>query len=285
MLGMNFSNLQTKDKGLRLVNVKHHIAETRNSETPKLEMKYDFCLSLGGSCAAAIQLRRRGKRTAALPFDWLMTHEARSFDCQVQVVCGEHEWLEKDSVKRITPPYQGPGLGPFQYRDEGTGFEFLHDFHGDIGEQQRLYNDVVAVYRRRFDRLRAWLANAERVLLVLDSPLKFSNERLEALRLLWVARFPNVEFDLFAVLYSQGVEEQHDEGHLIVRRLRRAKHVYDNEATAPVWDFLDGVTLSGRMGHESNVAPPIPFSYCLIRLVFLASRKILRRAGYAASLE
>ncbi len=248
-------------------------------------MKYDFCLTLGGSCAAASQLRRSGKRTAALPFDWLMTHEARSFDCQVQVVCGEHEWLEKGNIKRIMPPYQGPGLGPFQYRDEGTGFEFLHDFHGDIGENPQLYDDVVAVYRRRFDRLRAWLANARKVFLVLDSPLKFSNEHLEELRSLWVVRFPNVEFDLFAVLYSQDVEERYDEGHLIVRRLRRSKHAYDNEATAPVWDFLDGVTLSGRMGHESNVAPPIPLFYRLVRLVFLASRKILRRAGYAASLE
>ena len=91
--------------------------------------------------------------------------------------------------------------------------------------------------------------------------------------------------DLFAVLYSQDVEERYDEGHLNVRRLQRAKHAYDNEATAPAWDFLDGVTLSGRMGHESAVAPPIPFVYRLVRLIFLASRKILRRAGYAASLE
>ena len=200
-------------------------------------------------------------------------------------MCGSHAWLERGNVKRIVPPYQGHGLGQFQYRDEGTGFEFLHDFHGDIEERPRLYDDVVAVYRRRLDRLRAWLSNARRVLLVLDSPLKFSNEQLEALRSLWAARFPQVEFSLFAVLYSQDVEERYNEGHLIVRRLRRAKHAYDNEATAPVWDSLDEVVLSGRMGHESNVAPPIPLFYRLVRSVFLASRKILRRAGYAASLE
>ena len=94
-----------------------------------------------------------------------------------------------------------------------------------------------------------------------------------------------MEFDFFAVLYSQDVEERYDKGHLIVRRLWRAKHAYDNEATAPVWDFLDGVTFSGRIGHESAVALPIPLFYRLVRLVFLASRKILRRAGYAASLE
>lgn len=248
-------------------------------------MEFDFCLSLGGSCAAAIQLRRRGKRPAALPFDWLMTHEARSFDCQVQIVCGERGWLERDNVKRIAPPYQGPGLGPFQYRDEGTGFEFLHDFHGDIDERPQLYADVVAVYRRRFDRLRAWLADARRVLLVIDSPLKFSNGRLEELRSLWAVRFPQVEFHLFAVLYSQDAAGRLDEGRLVVRRLLRAKHAYDNDSTAPVGDFLDGVTLSGRMGCETASTSRIPCFYRMVRLAFLASRKILRRAGYAASLE
>lgn len=188
-------------------------------------------------------------------------------------------------MKRITLPYHGPRLGPFQYRDEGTGFEFLHDFHDDIGEKPQFYYDVVAVYKRRFDRLRAWLANAKHVLLVLDSPFKFWDEQLEELRALWAVRFSQVEFHLFAVLYSQDVEERYEEGHLIVHRLRRAKHAYYNDSTALVWVFLDNVTLSGRMGHESNVVPSIPFFYRLIRLFFLASRKILRRAGYAASME
>jgi anti-sigma regulatory factor (Ser/Thr protein kinase) len=33
--------------------------------------EYDFCLSLGGSCAAAMQLRDRGLRLASMPFDWV----------------------------------------------------------------------------------------------------------------------------------------------------------------------------------------------------------------------
>lgn len=35
------------------------------------ERKYDFCFSLGGSCAGALQLSLRNLRIAASPFDWV----------------------------------------------------------------------------------------------------------------------------------------------------------------------------------------------------------------------
>lgn len=41
---MNYLNLQTKDKGLRLVNVKHHIAETRNSKPETRNLNFPLAV-------------------------------------------------------------------------------------------------------------------------------------------------------------------------------------------------------------------------------------------------
>ena len=33
--------------------------------------EYDFCMSLGGSCSAAMQMKQRGLRLASMPLDWV----------------------------------------------------------------------------------------------------------------------------------------------------------------------------------------------------------------------
>lgn len=252
-------------------------------------MNVDFCMSLGGSCSSAIQLRRRGLRIAALPFDWLIHQEPTTLDRQLELVRdGGKGWLDCPALLSEEQLYHGRNLGRWQYRDTATGFDLLHDFHCDIAEQPRFLADVKGVYARRYARLMKWMDQAREVLLVLDVGYALDNKRLMQLLNDWGQLFPRVRFTLFAVLWSQAEDDRFEAPGLFVRRLRRPKHLYDNEATTPVWDFLDDVQLSGKIGADSHPAGPqsrIPLFYRLLRLMFLGSRKLLRRGGYISTVE
>ena len=254
-------------------------------------MIVDFCFSLGGSCSSAIQLKRRGLRAASLPFDWVLQGREDVFAAALEVVRnGGEGWLAFENLERLAKCHAGAGLGKFQYRDRATGFEFLHDFHCDVlaEENRRFYDDVVEVYRRRFARLTDWLSSAETVLLVLDSDSKFSTDDLLKLKSGWEAAFPSVRFSLFAVLFGQEAEEVAEAEDLTVRRVWRRKHRYDNDETAPEWDFLDEVSLSGRFkgeGAPAGTTRRMPLLCRALRVMFLASRKFLRQAGWLASVE
>lgn len=254
---------------------------------------YDFCLSLGGSCSAAIQLKRRGLRLASLPFDWLLAYEKGCFARALEVVKGvsagtECGWLA--DLERIVPAHEGAGLGPWQYRDRRMGFEFLHDFHCDLAcaENQRFLDDVKEVYRRRFARLAGGMKKAKRVLLILDSDFAWATEELRSLRETWAQTFPSVEFQMVAVLWSQATPGDESDDRLLVRRVSRPKHRYDNEETTPVWDFLDDVSVTGRWeggAPSRSNEQHMPIFYRLVRIAFLGCRKILRSGGWAASVE
>ena len=252
-------------------------------------MAYDFCLSLGGSCSAAIQLKRRGLRMASLPFDWLLACDRHCFAKALEVVervraGDEGGWLM--DIERIEPPHAGPGLGPWQYRDRRMGFEFLHDFHCDVASDanRHFLDDVHEVYRRRFVRLVAWLEKAKHVLLVLDCPFDFSVDELRELREGWSRAFPSVDFELVAILWQQANPGEEALDHLRIRRLARPKHRYDNESTTPVWDFLDEVSVTEADSHPQPVRR-LPLRYRFLRLMFLASRKLLRQGGWLSSVE
>ncbi len=213
------------------------------------------------------------------------------FAAALEIVRNRGEgWLVFKNLERLANCHAGAGLGKFQYRDRATGFEFLHDFHCDVlaAENRRFYHDVVEVYRRRFARLIDWLSSAGKVLLVLDSDSKFSNDDLLKLKSGWEAAFPSVRFSLFTVLFGQEVEEVVEVADLTVRRVRWRKHRYDNDETAPEWDFLDEVSLSGRFkgeGAPMESGRRMPILYRALRVMFLASRKLLRQADWLASVE
>ena len=94
--------------------------------------KYDLIASLGGNRAAAAQLRMRGLRPFALPFDWLLMEDVRTMEYLPKGFSnGFSDFCLKDNLRLLKEDYC-TGTAKFKYSDELTGWCFLHHFHGDV---------------------------------------------------------------------------------------------------------------------------------------------------------
>lgn len=255
--------------------------------------EYDFCLSLGGSCAAAMQLRDRGLRLASMPFDWVRGRDNAQYVETVTTMLENRfdGWCAWENLVPMPEDLDHPkATDPLEVRawDKVCGVGFYHDFRYDIfgGGGREYYDGIAARYRRRIDRLYDVLSRASSVLAIIvgpDAPIprelvRRMKSRLDAVR-------PSVRFTLAALGFGAGedAEEGSLEEGLLIREFRRAQHGYDYTKTTIAWDFLEDVKLSGRIAavrdERRNASKGMPLWYRVHRKLYLHCKKVLEKSN------
>ena len=99
-------------------------------------MKYEHIISLGSFCSVAMELEKKGLRTASYPFDWLIVDELESV---LRLIENNFtDFLDASSMSREHRPNV--------YYNEKINAHFYHDFNGydplesQITEQQKKYD-------------------------------------------------------------------------------------------------------------------------------------------------
>lgn len=99
-------------------------------------MKYEHIISLGSFCSVAMELEKKGLRTASYPFDWLIVDELESV---LRLIENNFtDFLDASSMSREHRPNV--------YYNEKINAHFYHDFNGydplesQIPEQQKKYD-------------------------------------------------------------------------------------------------------------------------------------------------
>lgn len=167
-----------------------------------MKRRYDFAVSLGGTCTAAESLRRAGMQFASMPFDWAGGEVLRD---HAEVIAGDF----KDFMPFEELEYRGPNEeknGDIYY-NRRNGIAFYHDFPYQVPLTES-YPALKAKYDRRISRFIERMEKGGAVLamfvqapgkpLATDGDIEASRRRLQE-------RFPAAEIDLLYVHLVQDV--------------------------------------------------------------------------------
>lgn len=240
---------------------------------------YDHIISLGGFCGAASQLRARGLRSVAFPFDWLYMEDestirwlTRAFSTNFDDFC------LKQNLVAITRPGIG-GMAKFKYRDTASGYGFIHHFHKSIDDGG--YEAVYAVFKRRIERMLRVFAPQKSILLILSTTFDFHPQLAEDLILAIRSRYPTTRIDLYVMQFGATFEASNVIAEAITgnysftgARYARRHGDYDNSRTSYEWSFLDNVSLNGKPLLKPNGIAKIRFK------IWKSLSKWLRDHGY-----
>ena len=125
-------------------------------KAPVADGTYDLVVSLGANCSAAAQLRIRGLRHVALPFDWLYVVDERPFVWLADHVSDNWSGLcLKENLSEITPDHpewNSEHLDRVKYVDAESGYRLVNHFNVSIDNVEE-YLRVYGTLRRRIERL------------------------------------------------------------------------------------------------------------------------------------
>lgn len=255
--------------------------------------EYDFCMSLGGSCAPAMQLKQRGLRLASMPFDWIRGRGNVPFVERIASLVETHfeGWCAYENLIPMPEELDRPKASdPLEVRawDKAQEIGFYHDFRFDIfGKGGReYYEGIAARYRRRIDRLYDVISRAERILAIIVGPDEpIPREAVRRLKTRLDAVHPGTEFVVVALNFNAPVDAEEgrlDEG-LLIRDFVRELHAYDFMRTTIAWDFLEDVRLSGKISamkdEKRNASKGMSLWYRIHRKLFLHCKKVLERSN------
>lgn len=104
---------------------------------------FESFISLGKNCPVAASMSKYGLRSWSGPFDWLITYD---FKWVLHFIENNFEdFLPQKHLKHLN---KNKG-NERQFRDEQSGFVFLHDCEYAFGEQ---YDELKQKYQRRIER-------------------------------------------------------------------------------------------------------------------------------------
>ncbi len=131
--------------------------------------RFDVVISLGKSCQAAYQMKRRGLRTKSGPFDWFTVPTAGLFT----VLESDFEnFMQQDNLTEVNNR-----RGYLVVRDNITKIQSLHDFHANqtIQETWPSFRDKM---ERRIKAFKKDLAESPNVLFIRHGILREESIRL-----------------------------------------------------------------------------------------------------------
>lgn len=146
----------------------------QNHAAPPLNIKrkYDIAISLGAPCQVAEQLRKRGLRTFAGPFDWTVLE---SVDCLIKAIdCGFKDYFHMDNLENrgrhdhtwliFDKEYQCMSVHDFPLVEEDHIFDVYPEFMEKMNRRiKRFYERIESSSCTLFVRMHASYEDTKRL--------------------------------------------------------------------------------------------------------------------------
>lgn len=209
--------------------------------------EYDAVVSLGGSCAASMQMMHRGKRFGAFPLDWTLMLDDKPIRMLPELIRAEFkDFCKKENLIETSPPAPDKAGMRCHMKDLATGFDLWHHFMPPFDET---YEASMCTIRRRVARFYEKVGRAKNVLFVLATRFTFADELAIAIYRALKEKFSQTAIEMVNMQFAADKSERHEleDGCLhLVRYERPMNMVYDNQLTAPEWSFLEQVEIVGH---------------------------------------
>lgn len=211
---------------------------------------YDLIVSLGGNCGVAAQTKHRGLRYCSLPLDWaIMANEKPLKQLPELLAAGFADFCRYENMYEYCPAVKERGVAMCQLEDRYSGYRMMHSFPAPLADREK-YEKSRSVLKRRIERLYRLVAKAKNVLFVLSTGFEFDAGLLDDIYAALVKTFPGVEVELANMQFSARQSEEFDVlgGHGRVMRIERAfNNIYDVRFTAPEWEWMDALQITGAV--------------------------------------
>lgn len=210
--------------------------------------EYDVIASLGGDCAVGYQLRHRGLRRTALPFDWTRMTSPKALE---YLVLGfQNDFIDLCAKENLEFEGREPIIArgrrvEYPALDKLSGFDFIHLFTRPLTEAGA-YERGRDILMRRISRFVAMLEKAKSALLILATEFAYEDRLAYELAKAIRSRFPQLELSLRLIMFNAGKQEviAQENGDCICRYQRKLDLHYDMVFTSYEWKFLDTIKLS-----------------------------------------
>ena len=218
--------------------------------------QYDLIVSLGGSCNAAGQLKFRGLRKFALPFDWIGTFAAENLRNIIKGLDNRFaDWCRYENMREYGQMRIEIGKPTYSFEDTATGFHYIHQFHAPL-KDRAAFDRERNTMGRRIERFYSSIASSQHVLFVLTTLLPFDFAIAEDILASLKKTFPNVDCELVVMQFAapEHVSTELCGGAIHLETFTRAVDtVYDNHLTSTEWAWMDSLSLSDMTGKPNGL--------------------------------
>lgn len=166
--------------------------------------QYDMIISLGGNCAAAMQLDFRGLRKYSLPFDYLFMHDDQTIKWLFEGFQTNFAdfFLRENMVELVGDERGDDRHGCVQYKDTLSGYRCIHAFMEHVETNVEHYNDIMSMFKRRFDRMFEKIDASKKVAFILATPFSYDIKLLKPLQKYLYKKYPHKIIDWYIVQFG-----------------------------------------------------------------------------------
>ena len=237
-------------------------------------IEYDLICSLGANCSASNELKLRGLRQIALPFDWTWFNSVDALNCLAAGFKNNFsDFMKKENLEKLEgKKYSSWHSDRIQFLDKATNFKYYNHFYKTEDEEAEI-DRVIALFRKRCDRLDFFLKNSKKVLFILSVICDLPTDAVKNLLNTIQEVYPDCEINIYFQAFDCEKDEYIELPHLKIARYKRKENVYDYTWTNFNWNFLDNLKLSQlffenqriALGIQENPTPP-PYILCISKL-------------------
>ena len=211
---------------------------------PQIE-EYDLICSLGANCSASNQLKKRGLRQIALPFDWTWFNTSKAVNSLAEGFgVGFSNFMSAEKLRKLEKnEYSNWHSDRWQYEDLNTEVKYFNHFYKTANEEAEKQR-VIDIFRKRCKRFDYLLQNSKNVLLILSVVCDIDIESIKNLLRAIQEKYPACKICLHFQAFNCRKDECYQDGYLKIAKYKRMENVYDYLETNFEWSFLDKVKLS-----------------------------------------
>lgn len=203
--------------------------------------KYDFVCSLGGNCMMASQLRQRGLRPFALPFDWVYYKNSTPVYKLIKYFKTNFQhFLMKDNLIELSQDeYSNEHNDRVQYKDISTEIYYYNHFNKKLDDDNE-FEKVKQKMDRRIKRFLECIQKSNKILFLFSHSFYIENEPyielLNSLQEIYSDKQVFIKVVQFATKEANFLS---NDSRLEIIRFERPANYYDYPRTNIEWEFLD----------------------------------------------
>ena len=201
----------------------------------ELKEKVDYIISLGGSCAAGLQIKRRKLRTCSFPFDWFYIKNCNNF---IKFLIEFKNDFENSFKVENLIEMKEKGQNKYDYQDKISGYNFVHTFKHDKDDIKNLKKDEYKI-KRRLKRL--YDTKKNKVVFVLSLNFDIEDRYIEELSQIIQSKWDNAK--LYVIIFDANENREVSKEEYHIWKLARKENLYDYFETNWVWKFLDNLVV------------------------------------------
>lgn len=213
-------------------------------ESNKEYQYFDDIISLGGNCSAALQLKQRGLRNYAMPFDYFFLRNNEDLEGFIQAFKNNFtNCFLKENLRELSKEERG-GSDLFQYQDLVSRFNIIHMFHKPK-DTPGYYENVKKIIDRRLNRLYEHCKPENKVCFIMAIDFQADKKNINELYKTIKNQYgPN--YFLIFFMFDSDENIDYTEENLRIIKSKRKINLYDYKKTNNEWAFLDDFKLTEK---------------------------------------